>query len=544
MKKRFSTITVAALVLVGTFAGMEINQLISGDDIYAQLGKLKDVLVLTEKYYIEEVSGSEMTEAAISGMLDKLDPHSVYMAPKSFERVTEEFKGKYEGIGISFRILNDTITVLETLGGGPSARLGILSNDRIVKIDGKSAIGFADTMVQKTLRGTKGTRVAVTIRRPGTPELLVYEITRDEISLVSVDAAFMVSDEVAYIQANKFNEQTYNEIGKSLKRLRGEGMKKLILDLRWNPGGYLDQAVRMADLFLDGGSKENPHKIVYTKARRPEFDETFEARSGDEYEKLPLVVLINNGSASASEIVAGAIQDWDRGLIVGETSFGKGLVQRQFPLSDGSALRLTIAKYYTPSGRLIQRAYEGKDKSEYQREAYERKEEEGDNLEHERDVEKDSTRPMFKTNSGRVVYGGGGITPDYIVKDEFLTQTSANIRRRDLFIAYVSSYMTGDGLRLRAAYGSDFKRFRKEFQIPDDGIAQFRSFVEAKGVTIVDADFQKDLNYIRHALKGYIAQSLWGREALFSVFLENDKQFQKAMMLFPEAQKLARLDLN
>ena len=544
MRKRFSTITVAALVLVSTFAGMEINQLISGDDIYAQLGKLKDVLVLTEKYYVEEVSGSQMTEAAINGMLDKLDPHSVYMAPKNFERVTEEFKGKYEGIGISFRILSDTITVLETLGGGPSARLGILSNDRIVKIDGNSAIGFVDTMVQKSLRGPKGTRVAVTIKRPGTPELLVYEITRDEISLVSVDAAFMVHEDIAYIQANKFNEQTYNEISRSLKRLKAEGMKKLILDLRWNPGGYLDQAVKMADLFLDGGGKDNPRKIVYTKARRPEFDETFEAKSGDEFENLPLIVLVNNGSASASEIVAGAIQDWDRGLIVGETSFGKGLVQRQFPLSDGSALRLTIAKYYTPSGRLIQRAYDGKDKSEYQREAYERKEEEGDNLEHERDVEKDSTRPMFKTNAGRVVYGGGGITPDYIVRDEFLTQTSANIRRRDLFIAYISSYMTGEGLSLRNAYGTDFIRFRKDFRISDDVLGQFRSFVESKGVAIVDADFQKDLNYIRHALKGYIAQNLWGREALLSVFLENDKQFQKAIMLFPEAQKIARLELN
>ncbi len=544
MKKRFSLMTVAVLVLVSTFAGMEINQLISGDDIYSQMRKISDVIQFAERYYIDELKTTQLTEAAINGMMDKLDPHSIYIAPKNFERVTEEFKGKYEGIGISFRILNDTITVLETLGGGPSARLGLLSNDRIVKINNQSAIGFVDTMVQKTLRGPKGTRVTVTIIRPGTREPLVYEITRDEISLASIDATFMVTDDVAYIQANKFNEQTYNEISKSLKRLSGEGMKKLVLDLRWNPGGYLDQAVRMVDLFLDGGTKENPRKIVYTKARRSEFDEIFVARSGDEYEKLPVIVLINNGSASASEIVAGAIQDWDRGLIVGETSFGKGLVQRQFPLTDGSALRLTIARYYTPSGRLIQRAYEGKEKAEYQREAYERTEEEGDNLKHEKDATADSTRPMFKTNGGRVVYGGGGITPDYIVTDDLLTQTTANIRRRDLFIAYVSSYMTGPGLSLRTQFGSDFKRFKNTYSVSDKFITDFRHFAESKGVTVVEKDFQKDEKYIRHALKGYIAQSLWGREALLSIFLENDKQFQKALTLFPEAEKIARLEMN
>jgi len=544
MKKRFSTLSVVVLVLVGAFAGMEINDLVSGDDIYLQLGKLKDVLVLTEKYYLEDVNTGQLTDAAINGMLDKLDPHSVYIPPRNFQRVTEEFKGKYEGIGISFRILNDTITVLETLGGGPSARLGLLSNDRIVKIDGKSAVGFTDSLVQKTLRGPKGTRVSVTIIRPGVAEPLVYEITRDEISLRSLDAAVMVDDQVGYIEANKFNEQTYNEMTKALADLKAQGMKRLILDLRWNPGGYLDQAVRVADLFLDGGTKEHPHLIVYTKARRPEFDENFPAHTGDPYEKLPLIVLINNSSASASEIVAGAIQDWDRGLIVGETSFGKGLVQRQFPLPDGSALRLTIARYYTPSGRLIQRPYEGKDRSEYQKEAYERHEQEGDNLEHERDTTgtTDSAHPEFKTNGGRIVYGGGGITPDYIVKDDYLTKTTAEIRRRDLFVSFISTYMTGPGLKLRSSYGTDSRRFIKEFNVPEDVVKNFRTYVESKDVKIVEKDYAKDLPYIRQALKAYIAQSLWGREAMLSVLLQTDKQFQKAMQLFPEAEKIARLD--
>jgi len=541
MKKRFSGITVAALVMVSLFAGMGINELVSGDDIYAQLNKFKDILILTEKNYLEEIDTKELTEAAITGLLDQLDPHSVYIAPRNFERVTEEFKGKYEGIGISFRILNDTITVLEPIGGGPSARLGILSNDRIVKINDQSAVGFNETQVQKNLRGQKGTRVTVTIVRPGVKEPMVFEITRDEISLASLDAAFMVTDEVGYIQSTKFNEQTFTEMNRSLQDLKSKGMKKLILDLRWNPGGYLDQAVKMADLFLDGGTKNEPKKIVYTKARRSEFDETFVAKSGDPYEGLPVIVLISNHSASASEIVAGAIQDWDRGLVVGETSFGKGLVQRQWPLSDGSALRLTIARYYTPTGRLIQRDYEGRNKTDYQREAFERNEEEGLNEDHSLSHQ-DTARPVFKTSGGRVVYGGGGITPDYVVKDNTLTSTTADIRRRDLFVAYVSTYLAGPGLSIRSTYGSDLTRYKRSYRVPDAVLNEFISYAESKGVTINRDDLKKDDVFVRAILKATIARSLWNSDAWFQILLETDKQFQKALTLFPEAEKIARLN--
>jgi carboxyl-terminal processing protease len=541
MKKRFSSITVTALVIVSVFAGMGINELVSGDDIYAQLNKFKDILILTEKNYLEEVDTKELTEAAITGLLDQLDPHSVYIAPRNFERVTEEFKGKYEGIGISFRILNDTITVLEPIGGGPSARLGILSNDRIVKINDQSAVGFNETQVQKNLRGQKGTRVTVTIVRPGEQKPLVFEITRDEISLASLDASFMVTDDVGYIQSTKFNEQTFTEMNRSLQDLKSKGMKKLILDLRWNPGGYLDQAVKMADLFLDGGTKNEPKKIVYTKARRSEFDETFVAKSGDPYEGLPVIVLISNHSASASEIVAGAIQDWDRGLVVGETSFGKGLVQRQWPLSDGSALRLTIARYYTPTGRLIQREYEGKAKDEYQREAFERNEAEGRNEDHSLSPQ-DTARPVFKTSGGRVVYGGGGITPDYVVKDNTLTGTTADIRRRDLFVAYVSGYLAGPGLSIRSAYGGDLVKFKRSYKIPDSVLNEFIAFAESKGVTVNKDDLKKDDVFVRAMLKATIARSLWNSDAWFQILLETDKQFQKALTLFPEAEKIAGLN--
>ena len=352
MKKRFSTPVVVLLILVSILGGMQLNMLISGDNIYEQLGKFKDVLSLTEKYYVDEVDTQKLTESAIKGMLNDLDPHSVYIDPKQLTKVTEEFQGKFEGIGIEFAIVNDTITVVQPIGGGPSAQLGILSNDRIVKIDGKSAIGFDNDQVMKGLKGPKGTKVSVTIVRPGEKELLDYEIVRDVIPFYSVDVSFMLDDEVGYINVTRFAETTNAEMLSALQKLKAQGMKRLVLDLRFNPGGYLDQAVKMADLFLDGDPVTGQRKIVYTKGRRPDFNEEYFATSNSEFEKVPLIILISNGTASASEIVAGAIQDWDRGLIVGETSFGKGLVQRQFELADKSAFRLTIARYYTPSGRL------------------------------------------------------------------------------------------------------------------------------------------------------------------------------------------------
>jgi carboxyl-terminal processing protease len=541
MKRRFSVWTVAALMLVGVVAGMEIRQLISGDTMYDQLNKLKDILSFTEKYYVEEPDLKKLTESAINGMLSTLDPHSIYIPAKAFERVAEDFRGKFEGIGISFRVLNDTITVIETIGGGPSARLGILANDRIVKINDTSAIGYKDEQVVARLRGPKGTKVTVTIVRPGVKEPLVYEIIRDEISIVSVTAAFMYNNEVGYISVDKFNEQTNNEMQRALAKLKEQGMKRLVLDLRWNPGGYLEQAFQMADLFLDGGTKDNPKKIVYTKARRPEYEEAYFAKSGDAYEKLPVIVLVNNASASASEIVAGAIQDWDRGLVVGETTFGKGLVQRQWRLSDGSALRLTIAKYYTPSGRLIQRPYEGKEKDEYQREAFQRNEEEGENIEHKKE-ERDTTRPVFKTSAGRVVYGGGGITPDYIVKPNQITPLTENILRRDMFFQFIKDYLDAQGQRIHSTYGKDLLAFKKSFQVSDELMADFRTFLTKKGITVDEKDYRKDFALIKTRLKAEIARRLWNYEGFATIMLDSDSQFQKAVGLFPEAEKIARLN--
>ncbi len=540
MKKRFSLITVSLLMLICLFIGAGLGKLISADNIYTQIKKFGDILSFIDKNYVDPVDTGKLTQAAIEGMLNSLDPHSVYIPPKQYERVVEEFKGKFEGVGIAFRVINDTITVVEPIAGGPSARLGILSNDRIVKINDSSAIKFTDEQVMKSLRGPKGTKVKVTIRRPGVQELLDFEIIRDIISIYSIDAALMINNEVGYIRVNQFKETTNKEVEAALDKLTQQGMKKLILDLRDNGGGYLDEAVKMADQFLSGGTKDNLRTIVYTKARRPEFEESYYAVTGDRYEKLPIIVLVNNASASASEIVAGALQDWDRGLIVGEVTFGKGLVQRQIPLGDGSAFRLTVARYYTPSGRLIQRPYEGKNKIEYQLEAFQRDEEEGDNISHQKEEKSDTTLPKYKTFGGRTVIGGGGITPDYVVKSGNVTGLVQTIFRRNIFYDFAKEYVEGPGAFLRTKFGKDVSAFKNEFIISEDIMAQFIKTVESKGITVDQKEYEKDKEYIRARLKAHIAQWLFGLEGYIYVILDIDQQFQKALTLFTEAETMLK----
>jgi carboxyl-terminal processing protease len=300
----------------------------------------------------------------------------------------------------------------------------------------------------------------------------------------------------------------------------------------------------MADLFLDEGTKEKPKHIVYTKARQKELEEEYFATAGQPYERLPLIILIDNASASASEIVSGAIQDWDRGLIVGETSFGKGLVQRQWTLSDGSALRVTIARYYTPTGRLIQRTYKGKDSDVYRREAFTRNEEEGENIEHEKDTTSanDTTRLKYKTLVlGRTVLGGGGITPDYVIKPGTLTDQTMQLFRRDLFYQFMRGYMDGAASLLTSQYGKDVQDFVKSYEVPQILLTQFKEFCGKNNVTIKDEDFQKDIVFIKTRLKAYTARHLWSNEGWYNVVLSTDPVFKKAVKLFPEAVKLARL---
>jgi len=531
------SILVTTCVLLGIGLGLYVQPVVSGDNVFEQVRKFSEVLNMAQKNYVEDVDTQKLTEAAIKGMLDELDPHSVYISAKEMTKVEEDFKGSFEGIGVEFDIVSDTITIVSPIVGGPSEALGIQAGDKITKINDTTAIKLTREQVPKKLRGTKGTVVKVTIKRSGEKELLVFDIVRDKIPINSVDASFMIdASDVGYITVNRFSATTYDEIMSATERLRSQGMKKMVLDLRNNPGGYLDQAYRIADEFLAGGQK-----IVYTKGRRPEFDEEFISNPGGSLEDIPLIVMVNGGSASASEIVSGAVQDLDRGLVVGETSFGKGLVQRQYTLGDGSAFRLTISRYYTPSGRLIQRPYD--DKSKYYRGEGRDEGEEGDNITHDKDNSDTNLRkrPVFKTASGRTVYGGGGVTPDYIVKSDTIGFLARKLRAKNLFWQTADDLMKDQGKQIRASYDGNMGKFLREFKINEDVIDMLKKNAKAKDVEWKEDEYKQDEDFLHDVIKAYVGRMVFNNNGYTSVMLHMDKQFLKAMELFPEAKKIAKL---
>jgi carboxyl-terminal processing protease len=369
--------------------------------------KLVEVMQIIDLAYVDSVDMDDVVSGAIEKSLRDLDPHSAYIPAEEVEKANEPLEGSFEGIGVSFQVMDDTILVISPTPGGPSEKLGILSGDKIVKIDGVEATG--DTInsewVFKKLRGKKGTIVEVSVYRKGKKDLLDFRIVRDKIPLNSIDASFMADDMIGYVRLNRFSKTSMEEFNEALTRLKAEGMKKLILDLRGNSGGFLNTAVELADEFLSTG-----RLIVYTEGlHSPRQD--FNATTTGGFETGRLVVIIDEASASASEIVAGAVQDWDRGLVIGRRSFGKGLVQRPFNLRDGSVVRLTTARYYTPSGRSIQRPYENGTEEYY--DDFSERFEHGEYLHADSIKFPDSLR--YTTKQGRVVFGGGGIMPDVFI---------------------------------------------------------------------------------------------------------------------------------
>ena len=530
--RRKLAMTGFVLVVVSALMGARIERAFSDDNISEQIQKYGEVMNMVQHYYVDKVNVEDLNSAAIVGLLGKLDPHSVYMPPSNVKEQAESFSGKFEGIGVTFLIIRDTITVDGPVPGGPSDLLGIRAGDKIVTIDTASALKMSEEDVKKKLRGPKGTKVTVGIVRYGQPQPIAYTITRDVIPLYSVMAHFMVDPTTGYLDIGRFATETYPEMMTALNDLHEKGMKRLILDLRGNPGGYLETAVRIADEFI-GGTKT----IVYTKSRVTSFDNTETSTPGQAYEKTPLVVLVDNGSASASEIVSGAFQDLDRALIVGQTTFGKGLVQRQFDLPDQSAIRLTISRYYTPSGRSIQKPYEG---GHYAKNttAPSATDEDEDNFSHSYDLNsKDTSRPKFKTAAGRTIYGGGGITPDFIVRNDTTQMSTRKIWAAGVLSDFVEEYVARHVAEIKAAGDAD--HYAKTFKVTDAMFDDILKEAKDKKIDVKMNEFNIDKPWLASVIRARMGLSIFGNEVYYRILLENDRQYQKAYSVLDEASHLA-----
>lgn len=528
--KRLSTVLIFAIIAFSGIGFFMTHNAFADmvQNMEMQIGKIYNVARLAQMYYVEDVDWEEAAEGAIKGMLEKLDPHSVYITSQKVKDNKESFSGKYEGIGIQFDVIDGFLTVIAPIPGTPSDRLGLQSGDRIVEINGVSAVDITNDEVPKKLKGPKGTSVDVTILRDTVEDSLEFTIVRDVIPLSTITASFMADDTTGYIFVNRFAAITAKEVEESLVDLEKRGMKRLVLDLRWNSGGYLHEAVKLAGKFLKG------HKlVVYTKGRSQRIDEEYYS---DQFGRrnirsYPLVVMINRGSASASEIVAGAIQDYDRGVIIGENSFGKGLVQKEFPLKDGSAVRVTTAKYYTPSGRCIQRDYKGKSAEEYYEDVPDSTWTTQDSL---------NNRPLFYTDKGRTVYGGGGIQPDLFVANPEYSKapkmTNEFLQKR-LFFDFANHFSIN-----RPELKTTLSDFRDSFHVDDKVISEFKRLAVRKGIEFSEVDFQKDLSFIAARIKAEMARNFWDNNGYYFILLNDDVQYLKALESFEEAKRMASLD--
>ncbi|MDW3651480.1 MAG: S41 family peptidase [Bacteroidia bacterium] len=524
-----------ALIIVGLLAGFKIKGNVPGSsaaEIDSGMRKLQKTLLFIENNYVEKPNHDKLVDDAINGLLEGLDPHSFYIPSKDMKQMQEQMDGSFDGIGIEFNILDDTIYVAVPISGGPSEKLGIMTGDRIVKVDDKdvAGIGITNTQVMKHLKGPKGTEVKVTILRKGSKDLLDFNITRDRIPLNSVDYAYLLNEETGYIRVTRFAETTYAEFREKLSMLIDQGMTNLVLDLRSNPGGYMNMAYKMADEFLGAGKM-----IVSTEGRIMQSKQEYHASSSiGSFEKGAVVVLIDYGSASASEIVSGAIQDHDRGLIVGVRSFGKGLVQIQEKFEDGSAIRIVISKYYTPSGRCIQKPYDKTDE-EYGNEIAERFKS-GEIFDQSKVEFPDSLK--FSTASGRIVYGGGGIFPDVFVPDDTVggSKYFTNLRINDMFRKFAFQYVEKNS-SLRKTYDKP-EKFVKRFNVSNGLINEFTSYATDKGVEYVASDYQKSKKYIDNRIKAYIGRRLHNDAAFFPVFHQVDNVIKEAISLIPKAKQL------
>lgn len=487
--------------------------------------KFATLLNYIEHMYVDSVNAEELTEKAIIKLLEELDPHSMYLSTEELREANEPLQGSFDGIGIQFNILKDTILVVEPIQGGPSEKLGIKSGDKIIKIDGENVagVGIKNNDIFKRLRGPKGTKVTVEIEREGAKDLMAYDIIRDKIPIYSIDASYMAAPEVGYIKISRFARTTMDELRKAIMELKAEGMKDLVLDLQGNGGGLLNAAVEMCDEFIAGD-----RLLVYTEGRAfPREDYKANAKLPGSFEKGRLVVLIDESSASASEIVSGAVQDWDRGLIVGRRSFGKGLVQRPVPLPDGSAVRLTVQKYYTPSGRCIQKPYE--EGNEAYRHDREDRWKNGEFFSLDSLHFPDSLKYTTKVKS-RTVYGGGGILPDVFVPLDTSESSTyfSEMLRTGVNNEWVLTYTNANRTKLLSQY-PDIKTFAAKYEVPESGIKEMIAMMEKKEVPFNEADFKVSEHAIKLRTKALVARHLYDNEAFYEIINDLNPALKKAL---------------
>ena len=514
-------VVIASALLGGLFGGRVLARQGSLSPDYETFTK---ALAAIETSYVGEVDSERLVYQAIGGLLQTLDPHSSFMDPRSYAQLRERQEGRYYGLGITIRVIDRAITVMNLFEGSPAYRTGIRRGDVIARIAGENAIGITSDEAVRRLRGPKGSTVVVSIRRQGYDELIDLEVERDEIEIATVHGAFMIDDTIGYVRLRDFSETSSRELRAALRELDELGMEALLLDIRDNPGGPLDQAIRVSNEFLPRGDL-----IVYTRGRVQNSDQDYHARQDGDHTDIPLVVLVNRNSASASEIVSGAIQDHDRGLIVGETTFGKALVQSIYRVSQEAGLALTTARYYTPSGRLIQRPWDGTFDEYLTCSARDQKP--GEHAMSERRF----------TDAGREVFGGGGIEPDHFMAGPIEgfdpTPFGRLLAARQDFATFAERFSAEGDTRIQDE-GRGRQRVSLGFVIDDAMMADFRSHLESQRVTIDDEAFSADEAFIRAMMHYEIDLALFSLAEARRNLTANDPQAQYAITLFPQARRL------
>lgn len=502
--------------------------------------KLAVVMDKVSRYYVDSINDAEIVEDAIEHLLHELDPHSSYLSKEELDEMSEQLEGEFDGIGVSFNIMEDTIFIIRAISGGPSERVGIMAGDRIVKVDGETVAGIeiGTKDVQGLLKGPKGTMVNVSILRRGAPGLLDFTITRDKIPVYSLDASYMVNERIGYVKLARFSHTSIDEFVNAMEDLKENGMEDLILDLSGNGGGWLPVAVDLADHFLSGSKEIVSTEGINMPSRK------YRARQNGLFEEGNLVIMIDGNSASASEIVSGAIQDWDRGIIVGRRSFGKGLVQQPFPLGDGSMIRLTVARYYTPTGRLIQKSYED-GYEEYAMDLIHRYN--NGELSSEDSIVFPEAQRYHTLSLNRTVYGGGGIMPDYFVPMDTTSYSDyyRELIRRGIFNRFVLQYVDENRDNLLATY-SDFESFKKEFQPGEEQTDALIAFATEEELDFVQDEWDISEKQIALLMKGYMARDLWEMTDFYEIYNTSNEVFIKAVEILNDpsmvSKKLAKVE--